>query len=368
MAVAAAVTMLGGGVAAAGPPGAVPATGRPPAAQAPTGPPGAVSSAVPQVPADGWERLAGPTRYETAVEVSRHRFPDPEAVCCDLTVVIAEGEYPADAVVAGSLASANTMKGLLLVRRTELPDVVAEELARLKPAELVVVGGERAVSPEVVEAARLATGVPDVRVVRLAGENRFETSAAVAASGYFYDVETDYPQDLVIASGADFPDALAASGLNGLDGAPSPVLLVTRDYVPGAVLAFLESNPSTATITVVGGPAAVSEAAVREIRVRDRHVAIFRIGGRDRYETAALVAHRRLRPGPAEKRAYVATGEDFPDALTAGPAAVQAAGVLLLTRQDCHPPVVADLVDEYAFTRFVAVGGADVVYGGTQTC
>ena len=64
-----------------------------------------------------------------------------------------------------------------------------------------------------------------------------------------------------------------------------------------------------------------------------------RLGGTDRYDTAAKVSKQYFASGVPV--AYVASGESFPDALAAGPAAAAGGGPVLLTQKDGIPPATA---------------------------
>ena len=64
----------------------------------------------------------------------------------------------------------------------------------------------------------------------------------------------------------------------------------------------------------------------------------FRIGGTDRYETAALIASFGMSSlGMNANRIAIATGENYPDALAAGPLQAKVYGVLMLTRPTSLP-------------------------------
>ncbi|MER3418748.1 MAG: hypothetical protein C4343_06595 [Chloroflexota bacterium] len=92
-------------------------------------------------------RLAGSDRYATAVEISKAMFPNGNVP----VVTIATGlDFP-DAL-AGAPAAALGGGPLLLVAPDAIPPVVATELARLKPARIVVLGGPGVVSPAVLAA------------------------------------------------------------------------------------------------------------------------------------------------------------------------------------------------------------------------
>ncbi|MFF2772862.1 cell wall-binding repeat-containing protein, partial [Streptomyces bacillaris] len=108
-------------------------------------------------------RVAGSDRFSTAGAISRASYPGTAPV-----VYIASAlNYP-DALSAGA-AAAKQGGPLLLTPPDGLSPVVPAEIARLKPATVVIVGGENAVGPAV--ARQLAALAPSV--VRIAGADRY---------------------------------------------------------------------------------------------------------------------------------------------------------------------------------------------------
>ena len=197
----------------------------------------------------GASRIAGSDRYATAAAVSKAAYPSGAPVA-----YVVSGTGFADAVSAAP-AAARDGGPILLARPTSLPPATLAELARLAPTKVVVVGGAGAVGDDVL--AAIAAALPGAAVSRLAGADRFVTSAAVAA-GFAPGVPVVY-----VATGLDFPDALAAAAAAGAQGAP--VLLTRATDLPTAVdwhIARLE--PGRAVIA--GGGAAVSDGVVTSIR------------------------------------------------------------------------------------------------------
>jgi putative cell wall-binding protein len=84
-----------------------------------------------------------------------------------------------------------------------------------------------------------------------------------------------------------------------------------------------------------------------------------RISGATRFDVAVQIANR-MYPTTAPV-VYVATGYNYPDALSAGPAAVKQGGPLLLTLTDAVPDVVAAKIQSLAPERIVIVGGPNSV-------
>lgn len=257
-------------------------------------------------------RLAGPDRYSTAVAVSRSLAPSaaPE-------VVLATGAAFPDALAAGPLA-ARLSGVLLLTESARLPVAVADELRRLQPRRITVVGGSAAVSAAVLSAARKAAGGAVV-VRRLEGPDRYATAGVVSRQ---------FPRGVgaVLASGGDFPDGVSSGPVAAALG--GPVLLTAAARLSTAARSEL-TRLAPRRLVIAGGPAVVSlnaESAAEAAAGRSAE----RAGGVDRYATSATLAALLARTA-SPRSAFVATGLAFPDALVGGVAAAAQQAPMLLT-------------------------------------
>lgn len=187
--------------------------------------------------------------------------------------------------------------------------------------------------------------VVDGPVERVSGTDRYGT--AVAVSGEFDSAEYVY-----VATGRDYPDALAAAARAGAE--DSPVLLVPHDRIPAAVKAELD-RLAPSQIRVLGGDGAVDDAVVLELR-RD-HGPTVRLAGKDRYKTNVRITATY----EDVDRVYVASGQNWPDALTGGARAASEEAPLLLTRANALPRVVATEVERLHPDDAVVLGGPRVV-------
>jgi putative cell wall-binding protein len=288
------------------------------------------------------ERQYGNNRYETAALASEDAF----APGVPVAYVTTGATFP-DALAAG--AAAGFKRGpVILVERNRLPALATTELERLNPQRIVIVGGDSVVSPYVsLLVSRYHTGGG---LTRIAGADRYRTAAAVSAATYAPGVATAY-----VASGANWPDALAAVPHAGRAG--SPLLLVGPSGIPDAVKVELQ-RLKPGRIIVVGGPAVVSQAVAQAL---DGYTAgpVIRLAGVDRYATAAAVSKFHMPSGA--RLVYVTTGENFPDALAAGPAAaVRGATTILVKRTKITGPSGTEL-ERLNPTRIVLLGGPAVV-------
>jgi putative cell wall-binding protein len=193
-------------------------------------------------------RLAGATRYETAAAISADTFAPGVPVA-----YVATGANFPDAL-AGTPPAGHYGGPVLLTGANELPGAVAAELDRLQPARIVILGGDGAVSDSVEAGlARFTAG----SVTRLSGADRYATAVVVSRAS-FGSSDTVY-----IATGANFPDALAGGPVAGIDGVP--LLLVTKSSLPDVVRQeLLRLDPST--VVILGSTGVVSSAVVSELQ------------------------------------------------------------------------------------------------------
>ena len=282
------------------------------------------------------KRHAGADRYASAAALSAASFAPGVPV-----VYIATGASFPDALAAGP-AAAKLGGPVLLVERGRIPAVTAAELRRLRPRRIVVAGGASVVASTVVEG--LNAYAP--WVTRQSGANRYATAAAVSAATFPSRVPVVY-----IATGGNYPDALAAGPATGLHG--GPVLLVATDEVPAATAAELRRlKPSR--IVVAGGPSVVSNAVLSHLKAYAGTVT--RQAGTDRYTTAvAISVANHSRSGVPV--VYLATARSFPDALAAAPVAGRAPGPVLLVGPTSLPASVAAELRRLSPNRIVVVGG-----------
>ncbi|HEY3318799.1 MAG TPA: cell wall-binding repeat-containing protein [Coriobacteriia bacterium] len=258
------------------------------------------------------QRLAGPDRYATAAAVSRSSYPTGAP-----TVVVASGEDFPDALSAGVLAAA--YRGpLLLSRRYSLPQATADEIGRLHPSRVVVIGGVPALSSAVQSSlTRLVPGT-----VRISGADRYETAEKVAIAVRAASGGSIASATVVVASGEDFPDALAASPMAAAAG--HPILLTRSASLPAATARALGEAGARRAL-VIGGPPAVSPAVAAALP------APVRIAGADRYATSRAVADYAVAAGILDRGELgVATGRTFPDALAGGVAMARLRGPIVL--------------------------------------
>ncbi|WP_097027865.1 cell wall-binding repeat-containing protein [Clostridium peptidivorans] len=117
----------------------------------------------------------------------------------------------ADALSASGIAAIKEYP-MLLTNADKLPDLIKNQLTKIKPSKVYVVGGEGVVKPAVVNEIKAI--LPSVEIVRLGGSTRYETSMSI-----FNEFNLD-TKNIVLASGKGFADALSGSQLAAKLNAP----------------------------------------------------------------------------------------------------------------------------------------------------
>lgn len=291
-------------------------------------------------------RLAGADRYKTAVAISKANFVAPQDY-----VVVASGQAFPDALAAGPMGGLLEAPLLLVPTNGTLPSSVAAELDRLQTNQIIVVGGPGAVSNSMVSQLdrHAKTGVIDV----VAGSNRYAT-AAFASDGYDPPL-TNLP--VYLASGTTFPDALGGSAAAAIRGG---VMLLTAPTSLPAETASALKRLKPSKVVVLGGTGAVSNGVITKVRSTvGSAVPVTRVGGSNRYETAAKVSANTL---STAKEVFLANGTSYPDALAGGAVAPYWNGrPLLLTQKNCVPRTTLNEIARLGATKVTALGGTGVV-------
>jgi putative cell wall-binding protein len=241
---------------------------------------------------EAMQRFAGADRYATSAQALADYDPGVAKL------YVATGVSFPDALAAG--AAAGTDNPVLLVNPAGLSSATTTAVARLRPGQIVLVGGPRALPDSI--GATLA-GYASQGWTRLAGPNRYATAAAIASDAFPAGATTVY-----LASGVAFPDALTASALGAAAGAP--VLLTAPNALPAETTAALTAlHPRD--VVIVGGTSAVSNTVASQASANG--VTVSRVSGADRYATNA--AANAAVTGPVSDL-VVASGTNFPDALS----------------------------------------------------
>ncbi len=345
------------------------------------------------------QRIAGMDRYDTARLIAKEMYPfigegEQEGPVYARAVVLANGEnykQGFDALSANYLAAQvtrdwpeyrsgnkNMSAPILLTKSNELPDTTAnalrDVLGRVHQSGtgyVYVMGKQDSVSDAVVDQVKnvFASVFTNVQVIRVAGSNRYITSAYAATvngsdnngaevGSYKFTYTQPAYKTAFLASGEVNADSLAAGPLsNDLD---IPMLLTPASGLPTEIANVIQTL-NIQQLIVLGGTDRVPDAVVDQAKAAGVKVVkrIAGTGNDGRFATAAdlYTFARTEAPSPGKAGgfqwgvnpywnadfAFLANGiTGFPDALTVGPLAAWFEAPLLTTRQDVLPQPVQD--------------------------
>lgn len=290
------------------------------------------------------KRLSGMDRYGTSVAVSQFGWANQSDVA-----VIGRGDVAIDALT-GSVLAKKYNAPLLLTPPDQLDEGVEEELNRLKPQKIYVLGGTGAVSESIEKALK---GKPYVQEVeRVSGKDRYETAIEVAEEVGNYN-------QAILASGSDSsPDALSIA--SHAAASQVPILLTPKNKLSDSTEAYLHTvNVKKATL--IGGKGVIST-SIEDGLIEDG-LTVNRVSGKDRYETSVEIAKTF---NFAASNIFFANGDVFIDALPGSSLAAAMQAPVLLTEQGKLPQSIDDyLIKDSHSTNVYLLGGKGAISNET---
>lgn len=186
-------------------------------------------------------------------------------------------------------------------------------------------------------------------VIRLSGSNRFGTAAAISQEGW------ETAETVILARADDFADSLAGVGLSKKYDAP--ILLTNPGKLSAATQTEIE-RLGASNVIILGGIGAVSQEI--EDQLVESGLTVERIGGKNRFDTAALIATAVIEGAPVDT-AVIVYGHNFPDALAAAPRAATSGYPILMVNTDAIPVATQDFLTENNIENTIVVGGTGVI-------
>ena len=308
---------------------------------------------IPEVNADTVvERIQGKDRYETSAAISKRGWKKAEYA------IIATGEDYADLLCSVPLAKVYDAP-ILLTNSDRLSNEVKDELKRLEVKKVIIAGGEGAVSKKVEEEIKK---INNIYVDRIAGSDRYETSAVIAnkllEEAATKNIKVD--ESCALASGNGFADALSIAPIAAIN--VMPILLTEKNEIPKSIKYYI-SNAEVSVIYLVGGEDCISP----KVEITAKNIAEnapIRLYGKDRYETNVNVI-KYFEKELNFNNIFVAVGEgtlgnEFADALSGAALAAKNGAPMFLTYKNIGKPV-----EEYLKEKSKGISNAKlVVLGG----
>ena len=273
-------------------------------------------------------RLAGANRYGTAADISNKMYKKSD------TVIVATGLTFHDALVAVPLANAYDAP-LLLATENHITDQTEAGLKRLKAKNVIVVSTNGAIGAK----AKAEFKAAKYNMTYIEGKTCFETAAKVAKA--LQTKTKKAPTAIFFATDSSFADALSASPVAAIKGAP--IIYLNNKSIDKATADYLKSvKGKVKNAYIIGGSGVISDAMMSSVAKAlglTVNKTVVRVYGKNRYETCTAV-NNKFKSVLTGDGICVAKGLDFPDALAGGVYAAATKQALFLADgkklQDCQ--------------------------------
>lgn len=298
-------------------------------------------------------RIEGKDRYGVAVNTSQQLHPGTAK-----SVILTRGDSAVDAISGGVLSGLDGAP-ILLTPSTKLPSNVLNELKRLQPENVYIVGGTHSVSASIEQEIK-NLGYTVVRLDK--GANRYDVSAHVAE--YFTEKLNERgvtPSTALVVNGS-----FLANGAQGLAIAIEkglPILYINKDSVPASVDAFIKKHPQYTHFVILDDASVISDAVKTRIQSYDHVKMVKRVGpGLNRFNLGLdMIRYFKIDPKTlvfGRGDTATTTGEIYPDAVVGAPLAAKYKGAALLTQ----PQSMHDSIRKYLTERQTLGNKIDQVF------
>ncbi|HHI5793409.1 TPA: cell wall-binding protein Cwp10 [Clostridioides difficile] len=289
------------------------------------------------------KKLKGADRFETAVKISQSGWTKSD------TVVIVNGEDKSmvDGLTATPLASVKNSP-ILLSSNEKLPQKTVEELKRLNPSKVIVIGGNNSMPNSVVEAIKAVNS--KISVQRIGGDTRYQTSINIAKE---ID-KTNNVSKLYIGAGNGEADSLSIASLAGKE--KTPIVLTQKDGVDSEAEQFIKSN-KVSNIYFIGGIEKISNKAIEQVgKIANKDISKNRVAGQTRQETNAKVIDKFYSQSKLDG-VVVANQDKLIDALAVGPLAAKNNSPVILATNTLDKSQESSLKGKNSSKLFEVGGG-----------
>ena len=184
------------------------------------------------------------------------------------------------------------------------------------------------------------------KINRISGNNRISTAINLSRN-YF-----DHANTLVLVNSKEYPDSLTAAPL--AKALKAPILLNDSNRLDTQVKNEIR-RLGVKKVILVGGNNSLAIGIEKDLKIMSLELS--RIAGKDRYDTSARLAKQLVKLTGYSDRAIVASGENFPDALTASSIAAKDDLPVLLVKSTSIPYYIDEVMKDMGIKKTILVGG-----------
>lgn len=292
------------------------------------------------------KNLIGSNRSETSAKISQEGWKSASEY-----VILVNGNAIADGITATPLATTYDAP-ILLVNTDNIPESTKNEITRLNPKNIILIGGDAVISESIKSQLQSETSA---NVSRIAGTNRNLTSLEIAKK-----IDEDHDVNKIFVSNGfnGEADVLTIAAKVGQD--KQPIILSEKTKLPEETYNWLKYENLT-NAYFIGGEVNLTTDVIHQVAgitkpAPGESVYKNRIYGKNRYETNAKVMEK-FYPEENLNAVLVSKGDILVDALTAGPLAAKLNSPILLTNTENLSSYHNDNLNKKSSDLVYRVGG-----------
>jgi N-acetylmuramoyl-L-alanine amidase CwlD len=275
------------------------------------------------------ERISGSNRYATSMAISKAGWSQAA------TVIIVSGiDYP-DALAASALSKSKDAPILLTDKNALEPSTLAE-INRLKATKALLIGGTGVIGTGVENQLKTLK----IDITRIGGSDRYDTSKKVAEM-------IGVTNGIIMAANLDFPDPLSIAPIAAMKG--MPILLTPKNSLNPNIATFIKGKNIPVSY-LVGGTGVLGTSIASSV------VNSKRLSGDDRYATN-LSINNEFAGDFSFDTVYLASGNDFPDALSGSALATKNNAPIFLTDKNSISDATVNFIKSKNVKHVVILGG-----------
>lgn len=285
-------------------------------------------------------RLFGNDRVETSIKISKQAYPNSK-------IVILAGYGGQVDSLSGTILAHTKSAPIILTRKDKLDQVTLDEITRLNPTEIYILGGETVVSKNVEDS------LSRYKVTRIAGDRREQTAINIAKEAMGENIH-----EVFLTLGYDeYADALAIGPISARK--RKPIFLTRKNALPNDTKEALK-NLGIKKLTIIGGESVVNKSIETELNAMG--ISFNRVAGKDRMQTAINIAKEYI---PKPSSIVVANGYDYADAVIGGYLAAKNNAPILLSKKATIDINSLDYIANNKMKTYI-LGGENIIYEGVH--
>lgn len=284
------------------------------------------------------ERIEGENRVETSILVSKKAYKNGSK---SLIIVGYNGAVDA---LTGTILAVKEDSPILISDKNTLSSNLINEINRLNPDEIFILGGEKVVSKSIENELRNINS----NIKRISGESREDTAINIANFAL-----KEESSEVFLSLGYNiFADALAIGPVAAKNNIP--LLLTKSDKIKDSTLDYLESK-NIKKVNIIGGEKAVNESVEEVLKLKG--IKTERINGSSREETALLIAKKYIN---TPSKIILASGYKYYDAIVGGYLSIKENAPILLTKADNLKEINKDFIKENNLSTIILGGSLSI--------